>query len=329
MREAARERAAETATAAPPPTTRSSGSSVIGCLVATSIGVAIFGTAAWRASLKEKRDQQKGDVPAPLFERPLDSFLPRSLRYTGLVFQVKGGMISNRQPGAELDRLRTSADEAYATLQVSIQNPRADHTQLNGPPRLQLGDGRTSPESNERFIEAAAQSTQDQTFLLKVPFNASWKGARLVFGGDKQEPAEMPLDGDAPAVNQPTALNVSGEARVTDGGSADATYQVLSGTLDLDSHGKRAEPGKRFLSLKMRVSNNSTFAGGFYLGNDDFRLLADSIAVAPDNFINDVISAQSVKVYEVIFMVPAGTTQADLQVGSVKGPNARIALALR
>ena len=82
-------------------------------------------------------------------------------------------------------------------------------------------------------------------------------------------------------------------------------------------------------AVLLRVTNNSTFAGGFYLGNDDFRLLADAIAVAPDNFINDVMSAQSVKEYEVIFMLPAGTAQADLQVGSVKGPNARIALSLR
>ena len=82
---------------------------------------------------------------------------------------------------------------------------------------------------------------------------------------------------------------------MTSSSTEDATYRLLSGTLDLDCHGKRAYAGKRFLSLNVRVTNNSTFGGGLGMGDDNFRILADGTAIAPDNFINEVQSAQTDK----------------------------------
>jgi len=328
IKEVARESAARQA-AAPPPPTRSSGSPVAGCLVAAVIGGLIFGIPTWRAFQQEKKDQQKHDVPAPLFERPLEASLPREARYAGVTFRVQKGLITNRIPSSDAQKLRTSSKEAYATLQVSLQNPQVDRTQISDSLRLQLGDGRVSSPPDGSQIEMDGQSSRDAAFRFTVPFNATWKGANLLLGAPNREPAELPLDGDAPTPAQPVTLNVSGEARVTSSSTEDATYRLLSGTLDLDSHGKRADAGKRFLSLKVRVTNNSTFGGGLGMGDDNFRILADGTAIAPDNFINEVQSAQTDKEYEVVFMIPATMTQADLQVGPLSRQNAHLPLSLR
>ena len=52
------------------------------------------------------------------------------------------------------------------------------------------------------------------------------------------------------------------------------------------------------------------------------------VFIAPNNFISEVLSASSDKEYEVVFMVPASMTQADLQVGPLGRQTARIPLAL-
>src|SRR5262249_37836954 len=147
--------------------------STLGCLAVFAI-VALVGGIGVTASLrKERAEQQKRDVPVPLFERPLEASLPSCARYAGLTIQVTKGTITNRIPGAASgsDRLRTDAQRAYATLQVSVRNPLAsDHVFLSGEAmRLQTGDGRSGEEVGHFQASFDPQTTHDATLTFTVP----------------------------------------------------------------------------------------------------------------------------------------------------------------
>lgn len=314
---------------AAPPARSSEGSPVLGCLAAAVIGLVVFGGGAFLSTRQEQAEQRKRDLPVPLFERRLSAALPREVRYAGLVLTVREGVISNRRPNEPEDRLRTSASEAYATLKTSIRNPLAGEAPLlDNALRLQLADGRACPVANEPMIQVAAQSTRDTALVFTVPFGAEWQGAKLVISEKNREPAELALDGPVPAVAPPVSLPITGEARVVNGEWDDATYRILGGSLDLDSHGKRAEQGKRFLTLQVRVTNNSTSAGGMGLGSDDFRIVAEGVSIAPDECPIELVPATSFKDVEVVFALPTHVTNCELQVGPVSRQNLRIPLSL-
>lgn len=312
------------------PTSASGGSSVLGCLLVFIIVAAVGGVGVTASLRQERAEQRKRDVPVPLFERPLEASLPREVRCAGLTIQVNKGTITNRITGTANDRLRTDGERAYAVLRVAARNPLAgDSVFLSADAlRLQLGDGRSCEETGHFQASFEPQTTQDATLTFQVPSDATWKGAKLVIAGADLEPAELPLDAPVPAPAYPVELAASGEARVTDGSMMDVSYQLAGGTIDLDSHGKRAEKGKRFLSLKLRVTNHSTFAGGFGLSGDNFRLLSEDLSLAPVKCPIELLSASSDREVEVVFAIPAGFSQGDLQVGEVGKQTARIPVAV-
>jgi len=118
----------------------------------------------------------------------------------------------------------------------------------------------------------------------------------------------------------PINLPAGGEAT-----AQEVTYTILSATLDLDGNGKRADVGKRYLNLKMRFTNNSTFAGGFPLIPDDFRLIVDGVPIAPIEAPIQLLQAKSALEDEVLFEFPASASEVELQVGEVgKGDTALI-----
>jgi hypothetical protein len=313
----------------PAPRAKDQGSPVLGCLAAFIIGGIILGIGVTVSLRQERAEQQQRDVPAPLFERRLGAVLPREVRYAGLILQVREGAITNRRPGSERDRLQTSATEAYATLRGTARNPETKSVaNIVNAIRLQLGDGRATTPQTDLAFSVEPQSTRDVALVFTVPFDATWEGAKLVLGSEGREPAELPLAGAAPAVAQPVAVDARGEGRVVNGDMEDATYHLVSGTLDRDSLGKRAEQGKRFLTLRVRVVNNSTFGGGYGVASDEFRLLAGGTPLAPVEYPIELIPATSEKEMEVVFVVPAGLTQAELQVGALSRQTARIPLTL-
>jgi DNA-directed RNA polymerase subunit RPC12/RpoP len=299
----------------------SEGNSVLGCIVAGIIGLVVFGGGAAISIFQESAERRKRDVPVPPFERPLETSLPREVRYAGLTVQVRKGTITNRIPDSDSSSLRTSANEAYATLDVALHNPlTTDPVLLEDAVRLQLADGRISP-ARDSLVQLQPQSNDQGTFLFTVPFDATWKGAKLVLAGKNREPAVLPLEGPVPAPAYPVQLASGAEVRV-----ADVSYRILSAILDLDSHGERAEQGRRFLTLQMRVTNHSTFSGGLGVSEEHFRLLVDGLAIAPSRYPIELLAATSYKDCEIVFNIPAATAQADLQVGVVGKETTRIPL---
>lgn len=145
-------------------------------------------------------------------------------------------------------------------------------------------------------------------------------GAKLSTDG-----TQIQMDGPAPRAQYPIELAAGEHAT-----AGQVNYTVLSAMLDLDANGKRADAGKRFLLLKMRVENTSDFQGGMALGADHFRLLVDGVPLAPEAAPGELVKAKSAVEGDVVFVVPETAVQAVLQVGEVgKEQPATISLNLK
>ena len=263
------------------------------------------------------REVLGGRVPSSkpeAVDRPLQGTLPREVRYAGLDFKVNAATVTNQVPGNSSQAPQYRADQAYAVLDLLVTNPlTTEAVYLNSDvPRLELADGKSYPESSGWSGGVDRQSSSDARLVFTVPYAATLNGAKLVLQGAGKQPATLALDGPAPVAQYPIKLAAGGRATV-----GTVNYTVLSATLDLDANGKRADTGKRFLLLKMRVENTSDFRGGMALSGDNFRLLVDGVPRAPAESPSMVIDAQSAIDGDVVFAVPEAATQADLQVGEV------------
>lgn len=249
-----------------------------------------------------------------LVNRPVQGTLPRDVRYASLDFKVNSAAVTNRVPGNSSQAPRYRSDQAYAELNLLITSSlttKAVYLETDLA-RLQLADGKTYPESSGWSGSFDKQASSDARLVFTVPYSATLKGAKLVLQESGKEPATLPLDGPAPVAQFPIKL-ASGQHAT----AGTVNYTVLSATLDLDANGQRADAGKRFLLLGLRVENTSDSRGGMALSGDYFRLVVDGVPRAPDVSPSTVISAKSAVDGDVVFVVPETAAKVDLQVGEV------------
>ncbi len=265
-----------------------------------------------------------GEPPVAPISRPLEGTLPRQVQYANLQFSVERATISNEQPYPFGDSPEYSRNQGYAYIDVSIVNPISENIFVDrGLARLKLGDQLYS-ETSGWANNVAPQSSTNARWVFEVPIDAAWENAELILAEPDKQPARLPLTGSAATAEYPIHLSAGGEAT-----AQEVTYTILSATLDLDGFGKRAEAGMRYLILEMRFTNNSTFAGGFPLLPDDFRLIVDELPIAPIVAPIQVLQARSALEDEVLFEFPVSASDVALQVGEVgKGDTALIPISL-
>lgn len=115
-------------------------------------------------------------------------------------------------------------------------------------------------------------------------------------------------------IELPAGQVVKGEER---------TYTIL--TIALDRH----EIDQLASIFTIRMNNQSAYPANFWSAS--FRLLADDVAVAPFNELNELVEGNAAKDGTVSFAIPAGTQKAALQIEKF-GPDAgalQIALPAR
>jgi hypothetical protein len=107
-----------------------------------------------------------------------------------------------------------------------------------------------------------------------------------------------------PTTSRPLTLPENSEVR-----SGQAVYKLLSARLGPYS------PGKVSLHLNIRMTNNDRFDANFWAAS--FRLLADGSLQAPENNLDELVSAHSAKEGDVEFILPANLSTVGLQMGDV------------
>ena len=94
------------------------------------------------------------------------------------------------------------------------------------------------------------------------------------------------------------------------------TYKLLSATLDLDNETQRVAAGKRYLKIAMRLINTGN-KYGIAVGPSLFRLTVDGVPLAPETAPIEAVALNASLEGNVVFVVPAAATSAELQLGEV------------
>ncbi len=253
----------------------------------------------------------------PAFQRPLNALLPRQVTYAGMVFSLTQGEIDNQDlSSAPAVNLK---DQAFARLTFKLSNTTQQDFYLSPDLfRLQLSDGNDYTVDpgivlNNDFRAPAPRSSSTIHIVFPVPYAADWDGAILTIGDPGSEPATMPLSGEMPAAAFPAQLQLPEDPQASAQG---LDYQVQSATLDLDSGTNRADQGKRFLKLEMKIGDSGQQYGA-NISQDNFRLIVDGAPIGPQDAPIEVIDYKTTLTGEVVFLVPADTSSVSLQVGDV------------
>jgi DNA-directed RNA polymerase subunit RPC12/RpoP len=252
--------------------------------------------------------------------RPLTASLPRQAQYANLRFSVNGGTITNQIPAAATNHESLlPGNRAHAYLDMKVNNPTTNG--IVADPNLialRLIDGQRYQEESGWGDWIASQSSMARKLYFTVPLTATWEGAQLLIGKAGKEPATILLDGQSAQARYPLVLNDKGKATVQE-----VDYEMQSAAVDLDSEGKRADTGRRFLKFSLRIFNHNRAGSGAMITSANFRLVAGGDLLAPVKAPSEVVQASSVLQGEVVFDAPAGISRVELQVGDVGGSGTR------
>jgi len=267
-------------------------------------------TALWIAASVASAAQAPTPTAVPLVSRPLEGTLPRQVQYANMQFRVTKATITNQDPSG-----KTVGDQAFAYVDVTVVNPGpGDQAIGQNLLKLSLG-GQQYQEQSGATLSLARDTSAAMKLLYQVPPSATWDNASIVLGRPEKEPATLPLTGPAPAPQLPVNLATKGTAM-----SGQINYSVQAATLDLDYAGTRADLGKRFLTFAVvMINNGKNPTGGFTtaraLSQSEFRLIVDGLPAAPVNTFEKLLDVSASYQTSVVFVVPAGTAKAQLQVG--------------
>lgn len=246
--------------------------------------------------------------------RPLTTSLPRAVTYGGLEFTLTQAVIDNQDKSGDETVYRT--DQAFARLKLTARNTTrkttyADFTLF----KLRLADGKDYPNQNYSITMPDPAAASEIPLVFEVPTDAQWDGAKLVLSSGEAEPAEIPLTGKMPKAAFPAQLKLPAQTEIA-APEQGLTYKLLSAALDLDNETKRVEAGKRYLKLDMRLINTGN-KYGIAIGPGLFRLTVDGVPFAPEDAPIEAVALNASLEGEVVFVVPAAATSAELQLGEV------------
>jgi hypothetical protein len=268
---------------------------------------------ATTAETSEPAPSSQDDDIAP-FLLPIEAPLPRSIHYASLQWIVQEAMIDNTRIslfGASDER---TDDYRVARISMMVKNPLSGYADLDSDlVKLKIGEQIYERDETSMLELPGGNDQAESRLIFRLPVDATWEGAQLMFSEPNKVPAMLPLDGEMPAPAYPMELSLGGDATVDD-----VTYTMMSGMIDLDLHDMRAEQGQRFLKLQVRVQNNSRGGGGMALTEDYFRLMVDGAPRAPVDAPIELVKPGSAYDAVVVFSVPETLTSAELMVGEGK-----------
>lgn len=253
--------------------------------------------------------------PPPPAERKLDVSQLPPLKYAGVVFEAKSGVIA------------PAGAEATATLAVQATAPSKAEVPLDGQLTLAFANGTQLRKHLQGF---ASGQVADLALSGSVPAGTAWEGATLTVSESGKPPQTVTVGQPAPATG--IALAPGGEAVAPSRYRDPVTYQVAQAALELDgprSGGffERATDGQRFARIRVTVLNKGA-KNGVSIGQEAFELRADgqSMNIAVGLFARAIAFNQSAD-FELVYRVPADAQKLVLVVGADGKKPAQIELA--
>lgn len=252
--------------------------------------------------------------PVPV-ERKLDVSQVPALKYAGVVFEAKSGVIA------------PAGSDATATLAVQATAPSKSEVPLDGQVTLAFANGTQLRRLLQGFGSA---QVADLSLSGNVPAGTIWDGATLTVSESGKPPQIVTVGKPAPATS--VALTPSGEAVAPSRYRDPITYQVAQAALELDgprSGGffERTTDNQRFARVRVTVLNKGA-KSGVSIGQEAFELRVDgqSMNIAVGLFARAIAFNQSAD-FELVYRVPADAQKFVLIVGADGKKPAQIELA--
>ena len=252
--------------------------------------------------------------PVPV-ERKLDVSQVPALKYAGVVFEAKSGVIT------------PAGTDATATLAVQATAPSKAEVPLDGQLTLAFANGTQLRKLLQGFGSA---QVADLSLSGNVPAGTSWDGATLTVSESSKPPQTVTVGKPAPVTT--VTLTSGGEAVAPNRYRESVTYQVAQAALELDgprSGGffERTAEAKRFARIRVTVLNKGG-KNGVSIGQEAFELHVDghSTNIAVGLSARAIALNQSAD-FELVYRVPAGAQKFVLIVGADGKKPAQIELA--
>lgn len=242
--------------------------------------------------------------PPPPVERKLDVSQLPPLKYAGVVFEARSGVIA------------PAGADATATLAVQATAPSKAEVPLDGPLTLAFANGAQLRKQLQGF---GSGQVADLTLSGTVPAGTTWEGATLTVSESGKPPQTVTMGKPAPAGS--VALTPSGEAVAPSRYRDPITYQVAQAALELDgprSGGffERTTDSQRFARIRVTVLNKGA-KNGVSIGQEAFEVRVDgqSMNIAVGIFARSIAFNQSAD-FELVYRVPADAQKLVLIVGA-------------
>lgn len=268
------------------------------------VAVVLLAATVAACSKPEPPPPPAAPTPPPPAERKLDVSLLPPLKYAGVLFEAKSGVIA------------PAGADATATLAVQASAPSKAEVPLDGQLTLAFANGMQLRRHLQGFGSA---EVADLTVNGSVPSGTTWEGATLTVAESGKPPQTVSVGQPAPATS--IALTASGEAVAPSRYRDAITYQVAQAALELDgprSGGffERTTDGQRFARIRVTVLNKGA-KNGVSIGQEAFELGVDgqSMNIAVGVFARAIAFSQSAD-FEIVFRVPADAQKFVLVVGA-------------
>jgi hypothetical protein len=242
--------------------------------------------------------------PPPPLERKLDVSQLPPLKYAGVVFEARSGVIA------------PAGADATATLAVQATAPSKAEVPLDGQLTLAFANGTQLRKHLQGF---GSGQVADLSLGGTVPAGTTWDGATLTVSESGKPPQGVGVGKPAPVTA--IALAPGSEAVAPNRYRELVTYQVTQSALELDgprSGGfyERTAEKQRFARIRVTVLNKGA-KNGVSIGQEAFELLVDdqSMNIAVGLSARAIALNQSAD-YELFYRVPADVKKLVLTVGA-------------
>ncbi len=286
--------------------------------------------------------------PTPTVETvfPADGVLPRSVAYGGPVWELTDAVVTSQRPAdyvaGEDGRV---VEQSYVILDFELRN---DSTGIGFPStqarvQLTLADGSVIDGDDVRTTNLPPASSSEARYAFEVPHGTTFEGLSIVIADPGREPSvELPLSGDAPPVEAPQVTEL-GEAAVVPLPGIEMTWTLEEQHFGRDWPlpfgfrggalfvGTRSEVDERWLGLTVEVLvEGCDCRGGTLDQAATVRLFVDDAPISPEarDSSRELMNAQTTSDVMLVFAVPAGTLEAELQIGPLDEPDQQVRVPL-
>jgi hypothetical protein len=242
--------------------------------------------------------------PPPPIERKLDVSQLPPLKYAGVVFEARSGVIA------------PAGAEATVTLSVQATAPAKAEVPLDGQLTLAFASGTQLRKHLQGFGSA---QVADLTLSGTVPAGTTWDGASLTVSESGKPPQTVTVGRPAPVST--VVLAPGGEVAAPNRYRESVSYQVAQAALELDgprSGGffERTAEAQRFARIRVTVLNKDG-RNGVSIGQEAFELHVDgqSTNIAVGLSARAIALNQSAD-FELVYRVPADAQKLVLKVGA-------------